>query len=174
MSSRSPTSTTTTDDSALHLAEDAWAYTPLWPGQVREERDEYVLWHGTSPARRGSVTRIRLSDVEHGVADARAWFHECGHEDFEVAFGVFAGDEIVASASVIFTPLGGFLAFGGTHPDWRGRGAYRALVRARWDEAARRGVPLLATHARPTSRPILERLGFRTVSHVHVLLDHAN
>jgi predicted acetyltransferase len=68
--------------------------------------------------------------------------------------------------------IGGFLAFGGTHPDWRGRGAYRALVRARWDEAARRGVPVLATHARPTSRPILERLGFRTLSQVHVLLDH--
>jgi GNAT superfamily N-acetyltransferase len=246
------------------LAEDAWAYTPLWPGQVREERDEYVLWHGATPVQRGSVTRIRLSDSERGIADARAWFRERGREYIEwfvadgsepadleerllahgateqddyaamivttpppgaerfearpirtfeelvrqrelqweifdvrtelreagrqrheqawqeyaemddwVAFGAFAGNELIAGAGVIFTPLGGFLAGGGTHPDWRRRGAYSALVRARWDEAARRGVPVLAVHAAATSRPILERLGFRTVSHVHVLLDHA-
>jgi hypothetical protein len=36
-------------------------------------------------------------------------------------------------------------------------------VRARWDEAARRGTPALAVGAGPMSQPILERLGFRQV-----------
>jgi GNAT superfamily N-acetyltransferase len=233
---------------------------------VREQRDEYVLWHGATPVQRGSVTRIRMRDVEQGREEVRAWFRERDRNDFEwfvadrsepsdlreqllalgatlendreaamvatspppavagfdarpiasydefvqqrellweifelraelrevgrdrheeaweeytemdgwVTFGAFAGDELVASGGVVFTPLGGFLMGGCTHPEWRGRGAYRAIVRARWDEAARRGVPVLAVHARPTSGPILERLGFRTVSHVYVLLDHAN
>jgi len=33
-------------------------------------------------------------------------------------------------------------------------------VRARWDEAVRRGTPALAVGAGAMSRPILERLGF--------------
>lgn len=60
---------------------------------------------------------------------------------------------------------------GATTPEARGRGAYRALVSARWDEAARRGTPALAVQARHTSRPILERLGFATVGESRVLLD---
>ena len=43
------------------------------------------------------------------------------------------------------------------------RGAYRAVVRARWDEAVRRGTPALAVGAGQMSRPILERLGFEQV-----------
>ena len=50
---------------------------------------------------------------------------------------------------------------GGSTAEWaRGRGAYRAIVRARWDEAVRRGTPALAVGAGAMSRPILERLGF--------------
>lgn len=49
---------------------------------------------------------------------------------------------------------------GGTMPKYRRRGVYRALVRARADEARRRGYPYLRVDARDTSRPILERLGF--------------
>jgi GNAT superfamily N-acetyltransferase len=55
----------------------------------------------------------------------------------------------------------------------RGRGAFRALVRARWDEAARRGVPILLVQAGGMSAPILEGLGFRTVGHVRTLVDRA-
>jgi hypothetical protein len=56
----------------------------------------------------------------------------------------------------------GLLLFGGSTADWaRGRGLYRALVRARWDEAVRRGTPALVVQANPaTSLPILLRLGF--------------
>jgi GNAT superfamily N-acetyltransferase len=128
---------------------------------------------------------VRWRELQWEIFDVRTELREAGRKRYEQAwdeyaemeawmvFGAFAAGELVACAGVVFTPLGGFLAGGGTHPKWRGRGAYRALVRARWDEAARRGVPVLAVHAAASSRPILERLGFRTVSHVHVLLDHA-
>ena len=53
----------------------------------------------------------------------------------------------------------------------RGRGAYRALIRARWDEAVALGTPALITQGGSMSRPILERLGFERVGEVHMLLD---
>jgi hypothetical protein len=94
--------------------------------------------------------------------------------DHQVIFVALLDDTIAAGASVILTPTGGFLLGGNTRPELRGRGAYGALVRARWDEAERRSTPLLGVHAGAMSRPILERLGFRTVSHVHVFADHAS
>src|SRR3954466_5576729 len=53
----------------------------------------------------------------------------------------------------------------------RGRGAYRALIRARWDDAAALGTPALITQGGSMSRPILERLGFVRVGEGHMLLD---
>jgi GNAT superfamily N-acetyltransferase len=53
---------------------------------------------------------------------------------------------------------------GGTIPSHRGRGVYRALVAARAAEARRRGHRFLTVDARETSRPILERLGFRPLA----------
>jgi GNAT superfamily N-acetyltransferase len=49
---------------------------------------------------------------------------------------------------------------GGTLPQWRGRGIYRALVAYRARLAAARGYRYLQVDASPASRPILERLGF--------------
>jgi GNAT superfamily N-acetyltransferase len=77
----------------------------------------------------------------------------------------------VGSASATFTPHGAVLNAGATLPDARGLGAYRALVRARWDDAAARGTPALITQAGRMSLPILERLGFREVARITVLVD---
>jgi ribosomal protein S18 acetylase RimI-like enzyme len=49
---------------------------------------------------------------------------------------------------------------GGTSPSYRGRGVYRALVQARALTARNRGYRYLTVDALPTSRPILERVGF--------------
>ena len=73
-------------------------------------------------------------------------------------------------ASTIPGPL--VLSGGATLPAWRGRGAYRALVRWRWDEAVRLGTPVLVVQASDDSRPILDRLGFRTVGPVRTFTDH--
>jgi GNAT superfamily N-acetyltransferase len=62
-----------------------------------------------------------------------------------------------------------YLIGGVVLPELRGRGVYRALVRARL-EAVRGRLSLATTHAREaTSAPILERLGFRTAFRYSVL-----
>ncbi len=53
---------------------------------------------------------------------------------------------------------------GGTLTEYRGRGIYKALVSRRADEAAERGFRFLQVDASPDSRPILERLGLRTLT----------
>jgi GNAT superfamily N-acetyltransferase len=81
-------------------------------------------------------------------------------------------DGVIVSAGKCAPISHGLLLYGGaTHPTARGRGAYRALLRARWDEAVARGTPALFTQAGAMSRAILERLGFERVGHVHILLD---
>lgn len=79
----------------------------------------------------------------------------------------------VACGDTIFLPFGAFLSGAATLEEARGRGAYRALVRARWEEAVRRGTPALIVGAGRMSRPILERLGFEAVAEIHLLLDAA-
>jgi GNAT superfamily N-acetyltransferase len=63
------------------------------------------------------------------------------------------------------------LAGAGVLPSARGRGVYRALVAARWDEAVSRGTPALTVQAGAMSRPILERLGFARVAEITILCD---
>ena len=78
-------------------------------------------------------------------------------------FAAWVDGRMASVGRAIYTRAGGYLA-GGSTAEWaRGRGAYRAVVRARWDEAVRRGTPALAVGAGSMSRPILERLGFEQV-----------
>lgn len=79
--------------------------------------------------------------------------------------------EPVARGSASFGESGVTLFGGSTLPEARGRGAYRALVAARWADAAARGTPVLVTQASPMSRPILAGLGFREVCEIRILLD---
>jgi hypothetical protein len=64
----------------------------------------------------------------------------------------------------VYADEGSFLIAGAVAAWARGRGVYRALVRARWDDAVARGAPALVTEAMPdTSYPILRGLGFEEV-----------
>jgi hypothetical protein len=75
-------------------------------------------------------------------------------------FAAWVDGRMASVGRAVFTRVGAYL-MGGATAEWaRGRGAYRAVVRARWDEAVRRGTPALAVGAGPMSRPILGRLGF--------------
>ena len=58
-------------------------------------------------------------------------------------------------------------------PHFRHRGIYRALVAERNRLAAESGAPLVITHARPTSRPILEWLGFAPIGRWWGYLDES-
>jgi hypothetical protein len=83
----------------------------------------------------------------------------------------YVGGEPVARASAVFGPHAVSLFGGATLPEARGAGAYRALVAARWRDAVERGTPLLVTQAGRMSQPILERIGFRGVCEIRILLD---
>ncbi|KUH39151.1 MULTISPECIES: GNAT family N-acetyltransferase [Streptomyces] len=77
-----------------------------------------------------------------------------------------AGDRPISSARLEMLPGVPFAGLwgGGTVPEWRGRGVYRALVAHRARTAAARGYDWLQVDASADSRPILHRLGFTTLS----------
>ena len=75
------------------------------------------------------------------------------------------------AGAATFGDVGAMLGAGSTRVSARGRGAYRALVRARWDDAQERGIPALVTWSGPMSEPILRRLGFLEVGRQRILRD---
>jgi hypothetical protein len=79
------------------------------------------------------------------------------------SYAAWIDGRLAAIGRATFTRAGVYLTGGSTAPWARGRGAYRAVVRARWDAAVAAGTPALAVGAGPMSRPILERLGFEQV-----------
>ncbi|CAM5495632.1 hypothetical protein GCM10010329_73680 [Streptomyces spiroverticillatus] len=77
------------------------------------------------------------------------------------------GDEPVSAARAEFDPGTQFATLwgGGTAPEWRGKGIYRALVAHRARTATARGYRYVQSDAvLDTSRPILQRLGFAQLS----------
>lgn len=77
----------------------------------------------------------------------------------------------VAMARGVYLDGAALLLGAATLPASRGRGVYVALVHARWREAVERGTPCLVVQAGPMSRPILERLGFRSLGEIALLVD---
>lgn len=105
------------------------------------------------------------------IEELRTSLPERWRETPNLMHAVWLEGEVVGAGTCAPTPHGLLLYGGATLPRARGRGAYRALLRARWDEAVARGAPTLITQGGSMSRPILERLGFEPVGHVHMLLD---
>ena len=103
--------------------------------------------------------------------DPEARWQECRRRAEEATFLALIDGRPVASGSILFCPFAGFLSGAATLPDARGRGVFRALVRARWEEAERRGTPALVVGAGAMSRPILAQIGFRLVAETQVLVD---
>jgi GNAT superfamily N-acetyltransferase len=81
------------------------------------------------------------------------------------------GDEIVGTAGATFGDAGVNLSAAAVLAHARGRGVYRALTAARWEDAVRRGTPALTVQAGRMSTPILTRLGFTPVGEVRVYVD---
>jgi GNAT superfamily N-acetyltransferase len=155
------------------------------------DRDPYavalVLTKAPPPAAPGLVAR-RVETFEDFVAanevqwqafgsspdeieESRALLPKRWRETPNVMHAVWLDGEIVGAGTSAPTPHGLLLYGGATVPRARGRGAYRALLRARWDEAVARGTPTLITQGGSMSGPILERVGFRPIGHVHMLVD---
>lgn len=158
---------------------------------VVPDRDPYavalVLRHEPPPGPRGAVGRRVETFEEYAaacevqfaafgatgdeLAESRALLREGWADPTRVMHAVWMGGEVVSSGTAAPVPEGLLLYGGATAPHARGRGGYRALLRARWDDAAALGTPALITQGGSMSKPILERAGFETVGHVHMLLD---
>ena len=108
---------------------------------------------------------------EDEVAESRATLRERWRDTPNIMHAAWLDGEIVSAGTSAPTPHGLLLYGGATLRRARGRGAYRAVLRARWDEAVGRGTPALITQGGSMSRPILERQGFQRVGHIHMLLD---
>jgi hypothetical protein len=98
------------------------------------------------------------------------WSFESSTDQY-ATYVALLGDEVVAFAGAYFGRTAVYLGGAGTRPDKRSRGAYTALVHARWAAAVERGTPALTVGAGAMSRPILERLGFSIVGWADCLLD---
>lgn len=148
--------------------------TPLAVGMVLTEQPagavpDVEVRRAVSPEDR--LAAARIAAVAFGMPEPIAAEAEARDDDDNVVYIALVDGEPVARGTASFSPYGATLFGGATLPAARGRGAYRALVAARWDEAVRRGTPALVTQASPMSRPILGRLGFREVCQIRILLD---
>jgi GNAT superfamily N-acetyltransferase len=136
-----------------------------------ESLEEFLLAADVS-ARAFGTPPERTAEWD-AIAEERFALERAGHAPR--AYLAFADGRAIGSAQSLVEPgcPGALLIGGAVLPEARGRGAYRALVRARWDDAVASGFDALCVHARQTSRPILERLGFELVAEHEILGDPA-
>jgi GNAT superfamily N-acetyltransferase len=128
-----------------------------------ETEDEYVAASDVQAASFGTPAEEL---PEHRAIARRRWRQSPG-----IMHGVWLDGQLVGAGTCASTPQGLALFGGATLEAARGQGVYRALIHARWREAAQRERPALITQAGAMSRPILERLGFEPVGRIEVLLD---
>ncbi|MCP8709423.1 GNAT family N-acetyltransferase [Streptomyces sp. AC04842] len=145
------------DETLMAAEADALALTTTVPDGIRvvpvtDEAgvDQVAAVHERAFGDDASRLRRRLLDTLTTTPDTVA------------AVLALAGDVPVSAARMELSPGTSFAGLwgGGTVPEWRGRGIYRALVTHRARIAAASGCRVLHVDAGPQSRPILQRLGF--------------
>ena len=94
------------------------------------------------------------------------WLIDAIRAGRQAAVVAMAGDRPVCAGRVEFHPGTDFAGLygGGTIPEWRRRGLFRALVARRATIAAEAGYRCLQVDAVAASRPILEAMGFRRLA----------
>ena len=124
-----------------------------------------------------AAMRIIFQDATAEAWDATAAGLEAAwaeaRDDEQIYMFVAVDEEqVIAFGQLVWLTNGlPYLGGAGTLRAARGRGAFRALVRSRWDDAAARGRPILLVQAGRMSSPILTGLGFQTVGTVTTLVD---
>jgi len=108
---------------------------------------------------------------EAEIAELRPQLPQMWSETVNLLHIASIDGEVVAAGTSAPTEHGLLLYGGATRREARGRGAYRAVLHARWQDAVANGTPALVTQGGSMSRPILERLGFERVGELHMLLD---
>jgi hypothetical protein len=102
-----------------------------------------------------------------------AW-EEARTDDKMFSFLARIDGQPIAMAQLVWLSNGlPYLGGATTLREHRGRGAFRALVRARWDEVVRQGMPVLLVQAGQHSAPILRSLGFESTGKVFIYRDRS-
>jgi GNAT superfamily N-acetyltransferase len=144
-------------------------------GAPRGERPEDVeLRTVASYKDHRDVARVVEATFGHPPQTEEAYrdrYEDYLSDDFGESFVALLDGKIVASAFAAFGKAGLNLFGGSVLEEARGRGIYRALTFARWDEAVERGTPALTVQAGKMSMPILEKLGFEFVAPARVFVD---
>lgn len=86
-------------------------------------------------------------------------------------FNASLDGKVVGTAAAVLGNYGINLFAAGVLSDARGRGVYRAMIRARWDLAVERGTPALTVQAGQMSRPVLESSGFSVIAAAKMYVD---
>ncbi|HEY6962423.1 MAG TPA: GNAT family N-acetyltransferase [Gaiellaceae bacterium] len=86
-------------------------------------------------------------------------------------FGAYVDGRPVGFGRAVDMDHGVALLGGAVLADHRGKGVYRALVRARWEHAVARGTPILVVQAGRMSEPVLRNLGFQAHGVLHLYAD---
>lgn len=141
------------------------------PGDVTARRVESLAEYVTASDIGAAGFGAGNETTEQRRARATERFAREQADGDHVTYLAWIGDEAVAFANAIYTDVGVVFSGGATLDHARGRGAYRALVHARWEDARRRGHDTVVTQAGAMSRPILRRVGFVEVCEVRILLD---
>ena len=150
------------------------AVTPPAPGPSGVEARPARSFEEYQQGARVAGTAFDLSEEDRRALETQQlllWELETSGRSQQRSFVAVVNGEIVGSAGAIIGANAVYLSGGSTRQDMRGRGVYRALVRARWDAAAGWGIPALTVGAGRMSQPILERLGFTIVGWMDCLLD---
>jgi GNAT superfamily N-acetyltransferase len=128
------------------------------------DQDAFRRHHATVAASfRGSDDLVVEGDIRQRYQAAEA-------SGVRLVTALVFGDP-AGGGSVVVESDGALLGGAGVLPRFRHRGIYRALVAERLRLAAENGAPLVITHARPTSKPILEWLGFAPIGRWWSYLD---
>jgi GNAT superfamily N-acetyltransferase len=88
------------------------------------------------------------------------------HPEFIALYVAYVDGIPVGCSRSSFHPQSVFSGMwgGSVLPAYRGRGVYRSMIARRAEDALERGARYLQVDALPTSRPILERLGFEELT----------
>lgn len=138
----------------------------LTAGLEPEDEETVVVAEAASIPPPPADVELRLATDEFDELAARIFGMRYGLPEKAVAVVAMVDEQPVSGGRVDFEDGVEFAGlFGGvTVPKYRGRGLYRATVARRAELARERGYRWLYSDALPTSRPILERLGFVAIT----------
>ena len=137
----------------------------LAAGLEPEDEETVVVAEAVSIAPPADV-ELRVATDEFDELAARVFGKRYALPERAVAVVAMVDGQPVSGGRIDFDDGVEFAGlFGGvTLPEYRGRGLYRATVARRAELARERGYRWLYSDALPTSRPILERLGFVAIT----------